>query len=52
DVSPALHDVYLYVDLAQRGLGGDNSWGALPYKYYRLDGKEYSYSFVLSPVKP
>ncbi|MDE6565273.1 MAG: DUF4981 domain-containing protein [Muribaculaceae bacterium] len=52
DVSPALHDVYLYVDLAQRGLGGDNSWGALPYKQYRLDGKEYSYSFVLSPVKP
>lgn len=52
DVSPALHDVYLYVDLAQRGLGGDNSWGALPYKHYRLDGKEYSYSFVLSPVKP
>lgn len=52
DVSPALHDVYLYVDLSQRGLGGDNSWGALPYKQYRLDGKEYSYSFVLTPVKP
>lgn len=30
DISPSLRDVYLYVDLAQRGLGGDNSWWALP----------------------
>lgn len=51
DISPDLDNVYLYVDLTQRGLGGDNSWGALPYKPYRLDADEYSYSFILSPVK-
>ncbi|OMP30121.1 glycoside hydrolase family 2 TIM barrel-domain containing protein [Mangrovimonas sp. DI 80] len=40
--------VYLHVDLNQRGVGGDNSWGALPHDAYRLLGKTYSYSFVLS----
>ena len=52
DIAPSLRDVYLYVDLAQRGLGGDNSWWALPYEQYRLVGKEYSYSFVIKPIKP
>lgn len=51
DVSPDIHNVYLYVDLAQRGLGGDTSWGAKPYDKYRLTDRSYSYSFVLKPVK-
>ena len=44
-------EVFLNVDLIQRGLGGDNSWGALPHKHYRLEGEEYQYSFIISAVK-
>ncbi len=40
-------DVYLNIDLKQRGVGGDNSWGALPHDQYRLLDKKYSYSYVL-----
>lgn len=43
-------NVYLSIDLAQRGLGGDNSWGAYPHKPYRLHAKKYNYSYVISPV--
>jgi len=31
DIKPR-KEVYLNVDLKQRGAGGDNSWGALPHK--------------------
>ncbi len=44
------HRVFLSVDLAQRGVGGDNSWGALPHDQYRLLAKEYSYSYTLRLV--
>ncbi|HSC53831.1 MAG TPA: glycoside hydrolase family 2 TIM barrel-domain containing protein [Phnomibacter sp.] len=40
--------VQLIIDLNQRGVGGDNSWGALPHDQYRLLGKKYSYSYVIS----
>jgi beta-galactosidase len=39
------------IDLMQMGVGGDNSWGAQPHKKYRLTEKEYSYGFVMRPVK-
>jgi beta-galactosidase len=42
--------VCLHVDLAQRGVGGDNSWGAQPHDEFRLTGKQYSYGFVLRLV--
>jgi len=42
--------VYLHVDLKQRGLGGDNSWGALPHEPYRLLDKQYTYSYIIKPV--
>ena len=38
---------WLHLDLAQRGVGGDNSWGALPHDQYRLTARQYSYSYVL-----
>ncbi|MDE6199735.1 MAG: DUF4981 domain-containing protein [Muribaculaceae bacterium] len=39
---------FLNIDLAQRGLGGDTSWGTSPHHPYRLyPGKEYSYSFTV-----
>ncbi len=42
--------IYLSIDLAQRGLGGDNSWGALPHNQYRLMNNKYNYSYIISPV--
>lgn len=54
--SDVRHDrtrVFLNVDLAQRALGGDNSWGAHPHDKYILNGNNtYSYKFTISPVKP
>ena len=44
-------NVTLAVDLAQRGLGGDNSWGKLPHPQYRLLDKSYKYGFVISPAE-
>lgn len=39
--------VSLQVDLKQRGVGGDNSWGALPHDQYRLLDKKYSYTYTI-----
>lgn len=50
DVWPDAWNVYLNVDLAQRGLGGDNSWGAAPHAPYILTPKDYSYTYYLTPV--
>ena len=38
------------VDYGQRGLGGDNSWGALPHKEYRIFPKKISWTFFLKPI--
>lgn len=46
DVFPQ-KNVFLHVDLKQRGLGGDTSWGMFPYKQYRLLDKMYSYSYII-----
>jgi len=39
------------IDLAQRGVGGINSWGARPLPQYRLTQSGYTYEFILRPVK-
>jgi hypothetical protein len=40
------------IDLAQRGLRGDDRWWAKPQPEYRLKGSEgYEYVFIISPVK-
>ena len=44
------NSVYLTIDLAQRGVGGDDSWGAYPHRQYLLLDKKYSYSYVIMPV--
>lgn len=44
-------EIFLNIDYGQMGVGGDNSWGALPHDKYRLFQKEYSYSFSISPVE-
>lgn len=38
------------IDYKQKGLGGDNSWGAEPLEKYRLKAKLYEYSYIISPV--
>jgi beta-galactosidase len=49
DIKPG-KGVYLSVDLKQRGVGGDNSWGALPHDQYRLLDKKYTYSFIMKLI--
>ncbi|MCW3089413.1 MAG: hypothetical protein JWP81_482 [Ferruginibacter sp.] len=44
------NNVYVNIDFKQRGVGGDNSWGALPHEQYRLLDKKYSYSYVIRLV--
>ena len=44
--------VYLNVDLAQRGLGGDDSWGRGPHSRYLLEEGEYGYEYFISPLSP
>ncbi len=50
DVHPE-DKVYLHVDYKQRGVGGDNSWGALPHEPYRLEADQYSYSYWMSLIE-
>ncbi|MEI6667635.1 MAG: glycoside hydrolase family 2 TIM barrel-domain containing protein [Acidobacteriota bacterium] len=42
-------ETYVNLDFKQMGLGGDNSWGALPHPPYQLPAKAYSYRFRLRP---
>jgi len=49
DIKPR-KGVFLNIDLKQRGVGGDNSWGALPHQPYRLLDKKYSYSYVIKLI--
>jgi len=49
DINPR-KEVILHVDLLQRGVGGDNSWGAYPHEEYLLKAKNYSYGYIISPV--
>jgi hypothetical protein len=44
--------VTLNIDEAQMGLGGDNSWGALPHREYRIPPVTLRYSFILRPFGP
>ncbi len=44
-------NIFLHIDLKQRGVGGDNSWGALPHAPYRLMDKKYSYSYTIRPIE-
>jgi beta-galactosidase len=43
--------VFLHIDLAQRGLGGDNSWDAYPHEQYLLKDNAYSYSYTISLIQ-
>jgi beta-galactosidase len=43
--------ISVHIDLNQRGVGGDNSWGALPHEPYLFKAKKYKYSYIIEPVK-
>ncbi len=47
---PPYNAINVHIDLKQRGVGGDNSWGALPHDQYRLLDKRYTYSYVIRLV--
>jgi beta-galactosidase len=49
---PTHPETFLNLDLVQMGLGGDDSWGALPLPQYRLPAGSYTYRFVLMPIGP
>lgn len=39
------------IDLNQRGVGGDDSWGALPHAPFLLKKNTYSYSYIIEPIQ-
>ncbi|MBQ5662845.1 MAG: DUF4981 domain-containing protein [Bacteroidaceae bacterium] len=41
----------LCIDKVQMGLGCVNSWGALPMNKYQVPYKDYSFTFIIRPVK-
>jgi beta-galactosidase len=47
---PSRDTITWNIDLAQRGLGGINSWGAKPLPHYRLTEPAYTYEFILRPL--
>ena len=46
---PKRDEVYLNIDLKQRGVGGDDSWWSKPHSQYCLLAQSYSYSFRIVP---
>ncbi|WP_421876642.1 glycoside hydrolase family 2 TIM barrel-domain containing protein [Marinoscillum sp.] len=43
--------VNVNIDYRQMGVGGDTSWGALPLEQYQIPAGDYTYSFVIKPVR-
>ena len=59
DLSNALHsyqlespqNITLRLNQRQMGLGGDQSWGAMPFEQYQIPANQtYAYSYTLKPV--
>ena len=45
-------EVTLTVDYRQQGVGGDDSWGAVPHRGYTLWPQDLEYRFLLRPLRP
>lgn len=41
----------VHIDLNQRGVGGDDSWGALPHAPFLLKKNNYTYSYIIEPIQ-
>ena len=50
DIYPR-NEVNAHIDLFQQGLGGIDSWGALPLEKYRYKNKDYSFVYTISFVE-
>jgi len=50
DLTPRPYTV-VHIDKAQYGLACVNSWGATPLEQYKLHYGDYSYSFVIKPMR-
>ena len=48
---PEPRAAFLNIDLAQMGVGGDNSWGRIAHPQYRLRDKAYSYRYRVTPIQ-
>jgi beta-galactosidase len=44
------HKTFLNIDLAQMGVGGNDSWGALPEEPYLLRNRDYKYRFTIRGI--
>lgn len=44
--------IVFHVDVASLGVGGVNSWGALPLDKYHVNKKTYKYSYTICPLNP
>ncbi|HOV34063.1 MAG TPA: glycoside hydrolase family 2 TIM barrel-domain containing protein, partial [Candidatus Hydrogenedens sp.] len=59
DIENSMHDYELpereywtlNIDYMQMGVGGDDSWGALPHEEYLIKPKRYQYQFTIVPIK-
>jgi beta-galactosidase len=49
--APRRNNLCISIDLAQMGVGGDDSWGAKPHPQYLVKPQAYSWSFIIEPVK-
>jgi beta-galactosidase len=43
--------VNINIDKAQMGVGGDNSWGAMPHKEYQIQPKDMLFNYTIEPIK-
>ena len=43
--------VNINIDAVQMGVGGDNSWGAMPRKEYQVKAENKTFSYTISPIK-
>jgi beta-galactosidase len=43
--------VFVTIDLKQMGVGGDNSWGALPLPHYLIPAENYTFKFRMRSMK-
>ena len=41
---------FVHLDLVQMGVGGTNTWGALPLPEYRIPAGKYSFRFRVKPI--
>lgn len=43
--------ININIDMEQMGVGGDNSWGAMPHEQYRIQPSDKEYYYVIQPIK-